>query len=117
MKYPKRSLYKHAKSQYRVRNRPAYKGGLQKRGVVVLVVLRMANRTRLGGSLDSNPFAMSRRGEVRGYLAVSRQQPSSQLVRLVTDGKYDNRAGTPTDAPNSPKLVKSQGRSLDQPTT
>jgi len=32
MKYPKRSQYKHAKSQYRVRNWPAYEDGLQKRG-------------------------------------------------------------------------------------
>ena len=32
MKYPKRSQYKHAKSQYRVRNWPAYEAGLQKRG-------------------------------------------------------------------------------------
>jgi hypothetical protein len=32
MKYPKRSQYKHAKSQYRVRNWPEYEEGLQKRG-------------------------------------------------------------------------------------
>ncbi len=32
MKYPKRSQYKHAKSQYRVRNWPEYEDGLQKRG-------------------------------------------------------------------------------------
>ena len=32
MKYPKRSQYKHAKSQYRVRNWPEYEAGLQKRG-------------------------------------------------------------------------------------
>ena len=32
MKYPKRSQYKHAESQYRVRNWPAYEDGLQKRG-------------------------------------------------------------------------------------
>jgi IS5 family transposase len=32
MKYPKRSQYKYAKSQYRVRNRPAYEAGLKKRG-------------------------------------------------------------------------------------
>ncbi len=32
MKYPKRSQYEHAKSQYRVRNWSAYEAGLQKRG-------------------------------------------------------------------------------------
>ena len=32
MKYPKRSQYKHAKSQYRVRNWAEYEAGLQKRG-------------------------------------------------------------------------------------
>ena len=32
MKYPKRSQYKHAKSQYRVRNWPEYDAGLQRRG-------------------------------------------------------------------------------------
>ena len=32
MKYPKRSQYKHAKSQYRVRNWPEYEAGLRKRG-------------------------------------------------------------------------------------
>jgi hypothetical protein len=32
MKYPKRSQYKQAKSQYRVRNWPEYGGGLKKRG-------------------------------------------------------------------------------------
>ena len=32
MKYPKRSQYKHAKSQYRVRNWPEYEDGLRKRG-------------------------------------------------------------------------------------
>jgi hypothetical protein len=32
MKYPKRSQYKHAKSQYRVRNWAAYEAGLKKRG-------------------------------------------------------------------------------------
>jgi hypothetical protein len=32
MKYPKRSQYKHAKSQYRLRNWPEYEAGLQKRG-------------------------------------------------------------------------------------
>ncbi len=32
MKYPKRSQYKHAKSQYRVRNWPEYEAGLKKRG-------------------------------------------------------------------------------------
>ena len=32
MRYPKRSQYKHAKSQYRVRNWPEYEAGLQKRG-------------------------------------------------------------------------------------
>ena len=32
MKYPKRSQYKHAKSQYRVRNWPEYETGLRRRG-------------------------------------------------------------------------------------
>jgi len=32
MKYPKRSQYKYAKSQYRVRNWPEYEAGLQRRG-------------------------------------------------------------------------------------
>lgn len=32
MKYPKRSQYQHAKSQYRVRNWPEYEAGLKKRG-------------------------------------------------------------------------------------
>ena len=32
MKYPKRSQYKHAKSQYRVRNWPEYEAGLKRRG-------------------------------------------------------------------------------------
>jgi hypothetical protein len=32
MKYPKRSQYKYAKSQYRVRNWPEYEDGLRKRG-------------------------------------------------------------------------------------
>ena len=32
MKFPKRSQYKHAKSQYRVPNWPEYEAGLQKRG-------------------------------------------------------------------------------------
>jgi hypothetical protein len=32
MKYPKRSQYKHAKSQYRLQNWPEYEAGLQKRG-------------------------------------------------------------------------------------
>ena len=32
MKYPKRSQYKHAKSQYRVSNWPEYEAGLQRRG-------------------------------------------------------------------------------------
>jgi hypothetical protein len=32
VKYPKRSQYKHAKSQYRVRNWPAYEAGLRRRG-------------------------------------------------------------------------------------
>ena len=32
MKYPKRSQYKHAKSQYRVRNWAEYEAGLKKRG-------------------------------------------------------------------------------------
>ena len=32
MKYPKRSQYKHAKSQYRVRNWSEYEAGLKKRG-------------------------------------------------------------------------------------
>ena len=32
MKYPKRSQYKYAKSQYQVRNWPEYEAGLQKRG-------------------------------------------------------------------------------------
>ena len=31
MKYPKRSPYKYAKSQYRVRNWPEYEAGLKKR--------------------------------------------------------------------------------------
>lgn len=36
MKYPKRSQYKHAKSQYRVRNWPEYEAGLQRRGDVTI---------------------------------------------------------------------------------
>ncbi len=32
MRYPKRSQYKYAKSQYRVRNWPEYEAGLQRRG-------------------------------------------------------------------------------------
>ena len=32
MKYPKRSQYKYAKSQYRVQNWPEYEAGLQRRG-------------------------------------------------------------------------------------
>ncbi len=32
MKYPKRSQYKHAKSQYRLRNWSEYDAGLQRRG-------------------------------------------------------------------------------------
>ncbi len=32
MKYPKRSQYKYAKSQYRIRNWPEYEAGLQRRG-------------------------------------------------------------------------------------
>ena len=32
MKYPTRSQYKHAKSQYRVRNWSEYEAGLQRRG-------------------------------------------------------------------------------------
>ena len=32
MKYPKRSQYKHAKSQYRVRNWAEYEAGLRSRG-------------------------------------------------------------------------------------
>ncbi len=32
MKYPKRSQYKHAKSEYRVRNWPEYETGLRRRG-------------------------------------------------------------------------------------
>ena len=32
MKYPKRSQYKYAKSQYRVRNWPEYEAGLRRRG-------------------------------------------------------------------------------------
>ncbi len=32
MKYPKRSQYKYAKSQYRVRNWSEYEAGLKKRG-------------------------------------------------------------------------------------
>jgi hypothetical protein len=36
MKYPKRSQYKHAKSQYRVRNWPEYEAGLQKRGALTV---------------------------------------------------------------------------------
>ncbi len=32
MKYPKRSQYKHAKSQYRLRNWSEYEAGLQRRG-------------------------------------------------------------------------------------
>ena len=33
MKYPKRSQYKHAKSQYRLQNWPEYEAGLQIRTV------------------------------------------------------------------------------------
>lgn len=36
MKYPKRSQYKHAKSQYRVRNWPEYEAGLRRRGDVTV---------------------------------------------------------------------------------
>ena len=36
MKYRKRSQYKHAKSQYRVRNWPEYEAGLEKRGDLTL---------------------------------------------------------------------------------
>ncbi len=36
MKYPKRSQYKHTKSQYRVRNWAEYEAGLQKRGDVIV---------------------------------------------------------------------------------
>ena len=36
MKYPKRSQYKHAKSQYRVRNWPEYEAGLRRRGDVTI---------------------------------------------------------------------------------
>src|SRR5665811_2359887 len=36
MEYPKRSQYKHAKSQYRVRNWPEYEAGLQRRGDVTV---------------------------------------------------------------------------------
>ena len=36
MKYLKRSQYKHAKSQYRVRNWPEYEAGLQRRGDVTV---------------------------------------------------------------------------------
>ncbi len=32
MKYPKRSQYKHTKSQYRIQNWPEYEAGLQRRG-------------------------------------------------------------------------------------
>ena len=32
MKYPKRCQYKHAKSQYRIRNWATYEAGLQRRG-------------------------------------------------------------------------------------
>ena len=32
MEYPKRSHYKHAKSQYRVRNWPEYETGLRRHG-------------------------------------------------------------------------------------
>ena len=32
MKYPKRSQYKYAKSQYRIRNWPEYEAGLKRRG-------------------------------------------------------------------------------------
>ena len=36
MKYPKRSQYKHAKSQYRVRNWPEYETGLRRRGDLIV---------------------------------------------------------------------------------
>ena len=36
MKYPKRSQYKHAKSQYRIRNWPEYEAGLRRRGDVTV---------------------------------------------------------------------------------
>jgi len=36
MKYPKRSQYKHLKSQYRVRNWPEYEAGLRRRGDVTV---------------------------------------------------------------------------------
>ena len=36
MKYPKRSQYKHAKSQYRIRNWPEYEAGLRRRGNVTV---------------------------------------------------------------------------------
>ncbi len=36
MKHPKRSQYKHARSQYRVRNRPEYEACLRRRGDVTV---------------------------------------------------------------------------------
>ena len=36
MKYPKRSQYKRAKSQYRIRNWPEYEAGLRRRGDVTV---------------------------------------------------------------------------------
>jgi hypothetical protein len=40
MKYPKRSQYKYAKSQYRIRNWPEYEAGLQRRGDLTVWLTR-----------------------------------------------------------------------------
>ena len=42
MKYPKRSQYKYAKSQYRVRNWSEYEAGLKKRGDLTVWLARDA---------------------------------------------------------------------------
>ena len=51
MKYPKRSQYKHAKSQYRVRNWSEYEAGMKKRGDLTVLLSDAALDVQLASKI------------------------------------------------------------------
>ncbi len=74
MKYPKRSQYKYAKSQYRVRNWSEYEAGLKKRGDLTVWIA--------GDALDAwREAPMGKPGGPRTYTDVANE--AAQTIRMV----------------------------------
>ena len=90
MKYPKRSQYKHAKSQYRVRNWPEYEAGLQRRGDLTvwlsdaaLDAWRAAPSGKPGGQRTYADIAIEAALTIRMVFSLPRRQTEGFLRSLV----------------------------------